>query len=114
MQIATTAADMDAMNLQLHKQARYPFYGKFTTTGATCKVLVPDNFRRFRLAGTPCFGATPATDELMYIDSSVHTVGADGVYPAAGSQGAYYIQFARTAGSPTSGLDFTGEVIGLP
>lgn len=103
------------MNTQLHKQVRYPFYGKFTTTGATVKVNVPDNCRRFRLAGTPCFDATPATDELMYIDGSVHTVDSTaGVYTAAGTQGAYYIQFARTAASPTSGIGFTGEVVGLP
>src|SRR5690348_13510755 len=112
MVISTSAvADLDAMNVELHKMNLLPVYAKFTTTGATCVVAMPNNFRSFRVVGT-CWAAASASDEILSVDDSAHTIGTDGVHlGVAIATGGYSVQFIRTGASKTSGLGFFALII---
>lgn len=113
--IVTTSsrADIDAMNLELHCLNLLPLYAAFNSTDATLVLCVPSDFARFRVIGV-CWAGTPASDENIGVDESVHTIGSDGVHSATKTGNVYTIQLKRTGASKTAGLGVFVTLAGLP
>ena len=109
----STSADLDAMVVGVGKDIRITVYAAFSTTGATCVVAFPAAFRRFRVVGW-CWAAASASDEILSVDSAVHTIDSLGVHTATASPPLYTAQFIRTGASKTSGLGFFVTLQAVP